>query len=99
MSQKYEDIFNTTICILYIYTYIYMDKTDFNVYFFKYCFNFQGNYMHLINVGLFLNFVFLYCCTKYITFHILYVARISYMYIVFKLLFIKQKTDVLWKYV
>lgn len=40
------------------YIYIYMDKTDFNVYFFKYCVDLQGNYIHLINVGgLFLRLV------------------------------------------
>lgn len=49
MSQKYEDIFNTIIYMLYIHTYIYMDEADFNVvYFFKYFVDLQGNYICII---------------------------------------------------
>lgn len=52
MSQKYEDIFNTIIYMLYIHTYVYMDEADFNVvYFFKYFVDLQGNYICIIKIS------------------------------------------------
>lgn len=71
-----------------------MDKTDFNVYFFKYRVDLQGNYIHLINVGgLFLRFVSYIVVPNmsHFTFYMLHI--ISHKYIVFKLLFIKQKSS------
>lgn len=57
MSQKYEDIFNTTIYILYIYIHTYIWTKQILMFTFLKTLDLQGNYKHLINVGLFFRFV------------------------------------------